>query len=288
MNTEQSFESYRPLLFSIAYRMLGSAMEAEDMVQEAFRRDRTVAPEGVESPRALLCTIVARLCLNYLESARVQREAYIGPWPPEPLLTGDDLLRTGEDDASALESISLAFLVLLENLTPSERAVFLLHEVFDFGYDEVARIVDKDEAACRQLFSRAKKHIAEHRPCFHSTPEEHGRLLERFLQAVTQGEPEGLMQLLADDVTMWADGGGKARGAATQPLHGPAAVARFVLASTWFAGPDFRVEFADVNGRKGVVARTNGRAIFVLSIEVDQGRIRTVRVIGNPDKLGQV
>lgn len=286
MNAEQQFETYRPLMFSIAYRMLGSAMEAEDMVQEAFLRYRTISPESIETPKALLCTIVTRLCLNYLQLARVQRETYPGPWLPEPLRTDEKAMISNQDDP--LESISLAFLVLLERLTPLERAVFLLREVFDYEYAEIAKIVSKDEGACRQLFSRAKKHVAEHRPRFQSTPEEHRRILERFIQAISAGELDGLMQLLAEDVTMWADGGGKARGAATRPLYGSIAVAQFVMASTRLIQEDFTAEFAEVNGQLAVILRTSSKPLIVLSIEVDQGRICTIRIIGNPDKLKQV
>jgi RNA polymerase sigma-70 factor (ECF subfamily) len=285
MNREQEFESYRPLLFSIAYRMLGSVMEAEDMVQEAFLRYQSVS-EHIESPKAFLCTIVTRLCLNFLQSARVQREVYPGPWLPEPLHTDENSPVAGQVDS--LESLSLAFLVLLETLTPTERAIFLLREVFDFDYAEIARIVGKDEAACRQSFSRAKKHIAEHRPRFQSTPEEHQRILERFIGAVWEGELDGLMQLLAEDVTMWADGGGKTRGAATRPLVGPTAVGQFVLASLKFVESDFDVEFAEINGQRAFILRSDENVILVLSIEVDEGKISTIRVIGNPDKLKRV
>ena len=182
----------------------------------------------------------------------------------------------------------MAFMVLLEELTPLERAVFLLREVFDYEYAEIAEMVGKEETACRQLFSRAKKHIAAHRPRFRPDRETHRHLLERFLQVVRTGEMDGLMQLLADDVTLWADGGGKARGAATHPLHGREVVARFVLASTRFVAGDYRVEIADVNGEPAVILRTGEQAQVVLFIEVARGRLQEVRVIGNPDKLKHV
>src|SRR5205085_8777005 len=191
-----------------------------------------VPTETISSHKALLSTIVTRLCLNQLQSARAQRETYIGPWLPEPLLTESDPYKAMTGSTIQHESISMAFLVLLEQLTPLERAVFLLREVFEYEYSEIAEIVGKEEAACRQLFSRAKKHIADHRPRFKPDPQAHRRLLDRFLSAVGLGDMDGLLRLLGDDVTMWADGGGKARGAATRPLHGAYAVARFVLAST--------------------------------------------------------
>jgi RNA polymerase sigma-70 factor, ECF subfamily len=285
MDVPESFESYRPLLFSIAYRMLGSAMEAEDMVQEAYLRYQAAPPGTLQSPRAWLTTVITRLCLNELESAHMQRETYVGPWLPEPILTGAEAPLEGYDQASLNESISMAFLVLLEQLTPLERAVFLLREVFEYEYGEIAEIVDKDEAACRQLFSRAKKHIAEHRPRFKPTPEQHRKVLERFVQAATAGEMDGLMGLLTEEVTMWADGGGKARGAATRPLHGREAVARFLLASAQLPGQSYSTELREVNGESSAVLRIGDRAFLAVFITVEQDRVQEIRVIGNPDKL---
>jgi len=291
-NAPDQFETHRPLMFSIAYRMLGSAMEAEDIVQEAYLRYQGVSPETIRSPKAFLSTVVTRLCLNQLESARAKREEYIGPWLPEPVLTGagevrapNALLQSPSQQAELHESISLAFLVLLEQLTPVERAVFLLREVFDYEYAEIAEILDKDEVACRQLLSRAKKHIAEHRPRFKATPEQHRQLLNQFMRAVGTGELDGLMTLLSDDVTMWADGGGKARGAATQPLHGRAAVAQFALSSTRFLPPNYHAEIAEVNGQPAAILRVGHKAVAIITIEVDSDHIRAVRVLGNPDKL---
>jgi RNA polymerase sigma-70 factor (ECF subfamily) len=284
----QQFETYRPLMFAIAYRMLGTAMEAEDIVQEAYLRYQAAQSQTIESPKAFLSTVVTRLCLNHLQSARSQRETYIGPWLPEPVLTDDGALGSPTKRAELHESISLAFLTLLERLTPVERAVFLLREVFDYEYGEIADILDKEESACRQLFSRAKKHIAEHRPRFKPSREEHRQMLDRFMKAVGAGELDGLMQLLADDVTMWADGGGKARGAATRPLHGREAVATFVLASTRFLTASYCAEVADVNGEPAAILRADGRAVLVLSVVADRGRVREIRAIGNPNKLMHV
>jgi RNA polymerase sigma-70 factor (ECF subfamily) len=285
MNTSESFESYRPLLFSIAYRMLGSAMEAEDMVQEAWLRYQSVRAESVRSLKAFLTTVITRLCINTLQTARAQREQYIGPWLPEPVETGENAFVTSSAQAALHESISLAFLVLLETLTPTERAVFLLREVFDYEYAEIAEIIDQEEAACRQLFSRAKKHIADNRPRFKPSPEQHRRVLDQFIQAVGAGEMGGLVDLLSEDVTMWADGGGKARGAATRSLHGAEAVARFVLASTRLPPDSYSAEVAELNGESAVVLRSGGRAIVALFITLDHDRVRELRVIGNPDKL---
>jgi RNA polymerase sigma-70 factor (ECF subfamily) len=276
-----SFEEYRPLLFSIAYRMLGSAMEAEDIVQDAYLRYQATPPERIQSPKAFLSTIVTRLCLDHLKSAQAQRETYIGPWLPEPLLTGESAMLPSRD----YDSISMAFLVLLESLTPVERAVFLLHEVFDYDYADIARIVGKEEAACRQLFSRAKKHIAERRPRFHSTPEEHQAMIGKFLMAVQGGDLDGLMNLLADDITWYSDGGGKVT-AATRPIHGRDRVARFALALPRFRPEGVSVEIAEVNGRPAVIfRRADGTPLFVFTFDVANGKIHRVWAVGNPDKL---
>jgi len=284
----EEFESYRPLMFSIAYRMLGSATEAEDIVQEAFLRYQATAPGGIRSPKAFLSTIVTRLCLNQLQSARAQREIYIGPWLPEPIFTETDERANPGHQAEMHDSISFAFLALLEELTPLERAVFLLREVFDYEYDEIATILGKDPAACRQVFSRAKKHVAEGKPRFAPAPEAQRRLLSQFMQATTAGDLEGLTALLAQDVMMWADGGGKARGAALHPLHGPEAVAKFLLASTRFAPPGGQFELAAVNGELAMILRDGGKAFAVVSITASEGRVREIRVVGNPDKLNWV
>jgi RNA polymerase sigma-70 factor, ECF subfamily len=284
------FESQRRRLFGIAYRMLGSVSEAEDMVQETFLRYQACAPEAIRSPSAFLTTVVTRLCLTQLTSARARREAYVGLWLPEPVLSEKGAALDRDTDpvarqAELHESISLAFLVLLEQLTPAERAVFLLREVFDYSYGEIATIIEKDEGACRQLFSRAKKRLAADRPRFSATAEHHHRLLAEFVQAVNGGALEGLMQLLAEDVTLWADGGGKTRGAVTRPLHGRTAVARFVLASTRYLPPDASIELVEVNGQPAVLVRVDTQAMALIALEVDQSHVRGIRVIGNPDKL---
>jgi RNA polymerase sigma-70 factor, ECF subfamily len=281
----EQFETYRPLMFSIAYRMLGSLTEAEDMVQEAYLRYQTTRPEQIVSHRAFLSTVVTRLCLNHLQSAQAQRESYIGPWLPEPVLTGGDDRLVPMQKVELHESLALAFLVLLEQLTPVERAVFLLREVFDYEYAEIAAIVGKTEAACRQVFSRAKRHIAAARPRFTPSPEAHRQIFEQFLRATEQGELGGLMQLLAEDVELWVDGGGKAQGAATRPLHGPAAVAQFMLASRRQSPPGFGAVVAEVNGEPALILRSSDEVRLVLSIGIEQGQIRVIRAVRNPDKL---
>lgn len=281
----RQFEAHRPLMLSIAYRMLGSATEAEDIVQEAYLRYQATPPDEIVSHKAFLSTIVTRLCLNQLQSARVQREAYIGPWLPEPVLTGTDDRFAPIQRAELHESLALAFLVLLEQLTPVERAVFLLREVFDYDYAEIAAIVGKAEPACRKLFSRAKQHIAAGRPRFNPSPEAHHQIFAQFLRATELGELEGLMQLLADDVELWVDGGGKAPGAATRPLHGRTSVAQFLLASMRRATPGTRGRIANINGEPALLVGAGGEVRLVVSIGVEQGRVCMIRVIRNPDKL---
>ena len=201
-----TFQQHRPLLFSIAYRMLGSVTDAEDILQDAYLRFQSAPLTAIESPKAYLSTIVTRLCLNHLTSARAQREMYVGPWLPEPIL-GTDQPELGNPEAQAdrNESVSMAFLVLLERLTPAERAVFLLREVFEYEYDEIAGMLEKSEGACRQLFSRAKDRITANRRRFQVSPEEHRRLLEEFMRAAVNGDLHNLTNLLAEDATIWAD-----------------------------------------------------------------------------------
>jgi RNA polymerase sigma-70 factor (ECF subfamily) len=285
------FQQHRPLLFSIAYRMLGSAMEADDILQDAYLRFQSADLGEVQSPRAYLSTIVTRLCLNQLTSARVQREIYIGPWLPEPILSANHPeLASPEIEASEYESVSLAFLALLERLTPAERAVFVLREVFDYEYDEIAGMLDKSPAACRKLFSRAKDYLTANRPRFAPSPAEHRRLLEEFMNAVGNGELGELMTMLAEDVTFWADGGGKVRGAALQPVHGREDVAQFVLAATARLMPqDAQFAVAEVNGQPTLLIRhADGKPALVISIEVDSSGIHNIWVVANPDKLKSV
>lgn len=278
------FERYRPMMFSIAYRMLGSVTEAEDILQNAYLRYRQVPAGSIASPKAFLSTIVTRLCLNHLQAARVQRESYLGPWLPEPLLTEEDA-GSPTSQAEMQESISMAFLVLLERLTPMERAVFLLREVFDYPYPEIAAIVDKEEVSCRQIFRRAKKFIASQRPRFTPSTEHHQQLLQQFLEAVEEGDLNGLTQILASDVTLWTDGGGKVRGAATRSLHGQEAVARFVIASQRLIQAVFTAEIAEVNGEPAILLRVDGHPLSVVSVTIAQQHIMAIRVIGNPEKL---
>lgn len=282
---QDEFEAYRPLMFSIAYHMLGSVMDAEDIVQEAFLRYQKVNPDSIKSYKAFLATIVTRLSINALQTARMKRETYIGPWLPEPLMAGEDTIASPAHQASMDESISMAFMVLLESLDPVERAVFLLREVFDYEYAEIAEIVGKQEVTCRQLFSRAKKHITEHRPRFKPSLSKHHQLLDHFLQAATDGNLEELIRILSDDVTVWVDGGGKVRGAAIHPVHGSERVAQLVMASVRLIGTDFHIGIETVNGEPALVERGDDHVLAVISAGIRHDRIHDLWIVGNPDKL---
>jgi len=289
----ESFETYRSYLFAIAYRMLGSAMDAEDMVQETYLRYQATSPETITSLKAFLTTILTRLCMDQLHLARRKRELYVGPWLPEPVITAEaPELTKVEERVDMYESISLAFLVLLEQLQPIERAVFLLREVFEYDYAEIATFLGKSEIACRQWFSRAKKHLGDRRPRFPASPETQKQLLTGFLQAVQAGEMTALMNLLAEDVTFWGDAGGKVKGAATRPITGRVAVARFFLETRNVfrrsLPKDFRVELAEVNRQPALIIRAGDRAFSVLTIEVEAGHIQIIRVVANPEKLAHV
>jgi RNA polymerase sigma-70 factor (ECF subfamily) len=285
----ESFETYRSYLFGIAYRMLGSAMDAEDMVQETYLRYQATPPETIHALKAYLATILTRLCLDQLHLARRQREVYVGPWLPEPLLTTS--MPETSDPAERVdkeESISLAFLLLLEQLQPLERAVFLLREVFEYEYAEIATMLGKSEVACRRSFSRARKHLADHRPRFSASPETHRQLLASYFQAVETGEMTTLKELLADEVTLWADAGGKIKQAALRPILGREAVVRFSLGTKRFLPEGAQAQLAEVNAQPALIVRARGQAVFVLTIEVEAGKIHTIRIIANPDKLARV
>ncbi len=285
----ESFETYRPYLFSIAYRMLGSAMDAEDVVQETYLRAQATPPESIHSLKAYLTTILTRLCMDALQRARRQREQYIGPWLPEPLITAETPEAADpEKRVETQESISLAFLVLLEQLQPFERAVFLLREVFEYEFAEIAAMLDKSEAACRRSFSRARQHLREHRPRFPVSSQLHRQLLSGYFQAVQTGEMTPLMNLLAEDVTMWTDGGGQATAALLRPIHGRDAVARASVGSKRFWPEGYRVDIAEVNGEAALIMRTGENVFAVLTIEVEDEQIQTIRIIANPEKLARL
>lgn len=269
------------MLFGIAYRMLGSVADAEDIVQDAWLRWSEV--DGpVDNPRAYLARMVTNLSINRLRSASAQRETYVGPWLPEPLLTGPDVA----DDVERAESISMAMLVVLESLSPLERAVFVLREVFGFSYAEIAAAVDRGETAVRQLAHRARSHVRARRPRFDASAEVTRRVAEEFMSACTGGDLNRMMELLAPDVTMWTDGGGKVR-AALRPIRGADKVARWLLGV--LARPDLRDARwlpCEINGRPGMVTvAPDGRVTSAGTIDVVDGRIGALWAVRNPDKL---
>lgn len=277
------FDEHRRLLLSIAYRMLGSSGDAEDMLQETFLRWQHASVWEIRHPRAFLVTVITRLCINQLQSARVTREQYFGQWLPEPLLTG---ATAGAATTPGLDgSLSMAFLMLLERLTAVERAVFLLREVFDYEYAEVAGMVGQSEVNCRQILKRAKEHIAEGRPRFDVSPEQRERLLQQFLEATAQGDMQGLLALLSEDVVLYTDGGGKAT-AVPNPIHGAERVARFFFGAREKLMPrDVVRRIAEINGQPGVVVYHQGRVFGVLTMDVAEGRVRNIYIVRNPDKL---
>jgi len=277
------FEPHRRRLTSIAYRMLGSLSDAEDVVQDAFLRWQNASREDVQSAGAYLTTIVTRLCLDHLKSAQAQRVDYVGPWLPEPVTESS----VGVDSEPDSQSLSLAFLVLLESLTPQERAAYLLHEVFDYSHREVASMLKLSELHCRQLFSRARKHIADRRPRFAPSKEAHAKLLGAFSHAVGRGDLQQLQNLLAEEVSAWSDGGGKAT-AASKPLFGIRAVSRFYAGLGRTAPRGARMVTVVINGWPALAVFLGAELVSVLDLETDGRQIYAVRAILNPDKLANV
>lgn len=283
---EQTFSEHRKLLFAIAYRLLGSAADAEDVVQDAWFKWSAAERAQVSDPKAYLARIVSNLAMDRLRSTRRQREAYVGPWLPEPILTEPD----ASEDVAVAESVSVAMLVVLETLSPLERAVFVLKEVFDFSYAEIADAVDRSEAAVRQAGHRARNHIQARRPRFETDRTKRRELTERFFAASMGGDINELMELLAPDVALWTDGGGKVR-QAMRPIIGVEKVIR------WLAGAVSRpyegveigamsAEVAEINGAPGVVFSGAGRVIATLTVDLDDdGRIVAIHNVANPDKL---
>ncbi|MFC8895474.1 RNA polymerase sigma-70 factor [Streptomyces cinereoruber] len=286
MNKVEEFEELRPLLFSIAYRILGSVSEAEDAVQEAWLRFDG-SETRVASAKAFLSTTVTRISIDVLRSARVRREEYVGPWFPEPLLS--DPYQDPERSAELADSVSMAALLLLERLSPLERSVFVLREVFGFGFDDVASAVGRSQTACRQLLVRARRHMRAGRPRFEADRQERQELATRFFDALREGDVDGLRDLLAADVQLVGDGGGKAPQLA-RAVTGADGVAR-LLASVFplMARVDVTFERHEVNSRPGAVFRDrDGRVLHTLVLDVLDGRIRTIRSVINPDKLGHL
>src|ERR671938_67726 len=284
---EQLLDELRPVAFAIAYRMLGSVAEAEDIVQEALLRLHGALEDGeqIQSPRAFVATVTTRLAINQLRSARARREQYVGEWLPEPIITdgGDDPAQHAE----MADSLSLAMLVLLASLSPEQRAVLLLHDVFDYGYPEIAGIVGKSEDNVRQLASRARRHVEQGRPRFQTTREQHDELARRFFAAAEQGDLAGLEALLAHDVELTGDGGGKVP-ALARPLQGRNRVARTLINWIRLAArlPGASLRPVEVNGGPGALfLDPQQRLIGVLALDIAGGQIRSISGIANPDKL---
>jgi RNA polymerase sigma-70 factor (ECF subfamily) len=281
-----TFNQYRGLLFSIAYRMVGSVTDAEDLLQESFIRWQQAADSEIRSPKAFLITIVSRLCINHLQSARVRREEYVGEWLPEPLATdpASDPLGVLRAD----ESISMAFLVMLERLTPVERAVFLLREIFEYRYADIATALGLEAANCRQILRRAQQHVRAVRPRFNASAREHDDLLERFREATQSGDMERLLALLAEDVVLHSDGGGKGT-AVPNPVRGPDRIARGIVGGLEKLVPRNRVQrIVQINGQSAVVSYLDGTPHSVLTLEVSNGRIQAIYIVTNPEKLSHL
>jgi RNA polymerase sigma-70 factor, ECF subfamily len=283
MSEIEIFESLRPLLFSIAYRMLGSMMDAEDIVQEAYLQWERRGDVEIASPRAFLSTIVTRQAINHLNTARVRRETYPGPWLPEPLLK--EVEPDSSDRLLLHESLSMAFIMLLEQLTPVERAVFLLHDVFVYDFAEIASVVCRSEANCRQIARRARQHIQAHRPRFDADRQHQQHLTQQFITACTTGDMNQLVAALAEDVTFWGDGGGKAVFSAPKPIVGARNVAAFILGVLQKVPGRLRTSPATVNGQPGFIFATEYALGGVLALDIVEQRIRAIRFVANPDKL---
>ena len=285
-----TFNQYRGLLFSVAYRMLGSVADAEDMLQESFIRWQEAANEEIRNARAFLVTVITRLCINQLQSARVRREEYVGEWLPEPLIT-DPRGDPASDPLGALkadESLSMAFLLLLERLTPMERAVFLLREVFEYEYAEIANVLGQSEANCRQILRRARKHVGDMRRRFDAPAADQEALLKRFMQAARSGDMHGLVELLSSDVVLHTDGGGKAVALAKE-MRGATNVAASILDRMGTTVPrNLVARMAKINGKAGFVSYLNGKPFSAFTVDISDGFVQAIYVVTNPQKLSHL
>jgi RNA polymerase sigma-70 factor (ECF subfamily) len=289
-NRTESFEQHRPRLYGIAYRMLGSRMDAEDAVQETWLRWHFGASEEIRSEEAWLVTAVTRLCIDRLRAARTERETYIGPWLPEPLVgaaSADQVAPPADASAELASNLSIAFLAVLERLAPEERAAFLLHEVFDSDYTEIAQILGKSESACRQIVSRARRRVRNDKPRVHVSEEARRNLLQRFVGAVISEDRDALLGLLAEDATWISDGGGKAQ-AARKVIHGRELVTRFALGVIGRHAAQIELRPVTVNDEPGLALFARGELLSIISIVTDGVRILEVLSVLNPEKLRAV
>ncbi|MFT4114912.1 RNA polymerase sigma factor SigJ [Silvibacterium sp.] len=281
--TANTFTEHRQYLFALAYRMTGSAADAEDLVQETWLRWQRAGQEEIRVPRAFLTTVITRLAIQHLESARVRREEYVGPWLPEPMVTAEQ-----RDSAELSESLTMAFLVLLESLSPVERAVFLLHEIFDYSHAETALLVGKTETACRQLLSRAKRALrdrkSERRPKYEARPAAAKQLSDALSHAMQGGDLASLMTLLDEQVIVYSDGGGLRR-AAINPIRGPERAARFLIGVARKTSDGLNRYATEINAQCGLLGFRKGEVESALVIDTAEGRVRAVYIVVNPEKL---
>lgn len=280
---DPQFEEHRPVLQRLAYRMLGSLSDADDILQEAYLRWSREERGDVDNPRAYLSSVVTRLCIDRRRTIEARKETYIGPWLPEPIVETSDAAARVE----ATESVSMALLVVLESLSPTERAAYLLRQVFDYEYAEIARVLQQSEANCRQLVSRAEKRIAERRPRFEATPEEASQITDAFVHSCVTGDLAGLTRLLAADAVSYSDGGGKVL-AALAPINGADRVARFFIGLMKKAPLGLEFRRVQVNGLPGVMVLLGSEILHVLTLDIIDGRIANVYVVRNPDKLARI
>lgn len=284
--TDEVFQAHRSTLKGLAYRMTGSVADAEDIVQDAYLRWRCVDPGDVSNPRGFLSTTVTRLCLDSLKSARARRESYVGPWLPEPLL-GDETLAADRSTELA-EDVSVALMMALERLSPLERAAFILHDVFDYGYDEVASTLNRRQDACRQLAARARTHVKAARPRYQPTADERERVVHAFVSAVASGDLGQLRDTLAEDAVLYSDGGGRVK-AALRPIQGAEKIVRFLegAAKKFPFRESAQLVSSVVNGTPGLVVEEAGVVVQTIAFEVRNGRIEVMFVVRNPDKLSR-
>ncbi|MEW9701042.1 RNA polymerase sigma-70 factor [Paenibacillus sp. SI8] len=282
MDISDIYDEYKPLLFSIAYRMLGSVADAEDMVQDTFMNAQQLYPNQVHHTKAYLCKMITNRCIDYTKSARKRRELYVGEWLPEPLLIdSDDPLHAIERD----ETFSYAFMVYMEKLTPVERAVFILREAFEYDYTEIGEIVGKSEANCRQVFSRLRRKLREEEaPAVHANEHAYG-LAQQFLRASSTGNLDELIRSLSEDVVLYSDGGGKVL-AALRPILGRERVIKFLHGIQSKRSDDVQYQLVNMNGQRGMIISEHGRTIAAVNIELDaEGRVQRIFFMRNPDKL---
>ncbi|MDO8840638.1 MAG: RNA polymerase sigma factor SigJ [Parvibaculum sp.] len=288
VRSDEMFERHRARAFSVAYRIVGSVSDAEDVVQEAWLRWRGIDPATIRNPDAWLVTTTARLGIDALRAARARRETYVGPWLPEPMVeAAADAEPTPEDRLALADDVSMALLHVLERLAPEERAAFLLHDAFDYDYGELAALLGKSEAACRQTVSRARRRVHDEHPRFDTSAREHARLAAAFGNAIAAADPKALLECFTEDVVFYSDGGGKAI-AALNPIHGADSVRRFFFGILKKAQGAIEARAVTVNGRPGFVLETGGKLDTVLTFGIADGRIAAVYAMRNPDKLARV